>query len=402
MPERVSRELAILKVTVTDHRIKIRELVWEGIDLVPYDNGLFIGTDAPFRIVWLRMESTLGDYRMDRRSRAGKANWKLIVFILISMKMASTTVWWLSTVVFGATAGDTQVEPDRILDSQAKVLTKLTLSKGGDVLAAASADGEVIVWRLSGRRSSAVGEATGSPATMLKWSPDDLLLCGDSSGQLRAWQEPELNESRIDSPRVPVTCCAFRQNLGDKQMLLGLNDGRIVQIDKSETTLRDSGHQCVKAMLISTDQSTLISAGSEGKLIWYGFKNDDVLGTASEHDTEIGALTSSPDGKLIASADWNGELRIWDANKRKVISRSMQPDAVSAMVWVKGQIVTGSWDGRIRLWTVETNRIELSSSIHTGKPIHDLVVDPGGETAFTVSGDGKVREWKLNTTSMNE
>lgn len=332
---------------------------------------------------------------MNGVSRSGRANWKLIIFLLVAMKVAISSVWWLSTAAFGTEAGDIVVEPDRTLDSHARVLTKLAISKGGNVLAAASADGEVVVWRLAGRRSTAVGESTESPATMLTWSPDGLLLCGDSSGLLRAWLEPKLEGSQIDSPRVPVTSCVFRQKLADKQMLLGLNDGRIVRLGPAETTLRDSGHRGVKAMLISSDQSTLISAGSEGKVIWYDFKEDEVLGTASEHDTEIGALALSPDGTLFASADWNGELRIWETKKRNVVARAAQPDAVSAAAWVKDRIVTGSWDGRIRIWNIESKQINLSSSINTGKPIHDLVIDTAGETAFTVSGDSSVREWKL-------
>ncbi|NQV26742.1 MAG: hypothetical protein HQ518_20510 [Rhodopirellula sp.] len=299
--------------------------------------------------------------------------------------------------VFGSLPdADTPDEPLRVLKSDAEVLTKLSLSNDGNTLAAASANGEVVVWRLPGQRSIIVGRATGSAATMLTWSPDGLLLSGDSSGLLRGWQQPDLKESRIDSPQVPVTACVFRQKTAQKQMLLGLSDGRVVQIDPSETKLRDSGHRGVKAMLISSDQTVLISAGSEGKLIWYDMKLDNVLGTASEHDTEIAALAWSPDGIKFISADWNGELRLWDANKRKLIASAAQPDAVSAMAWTAEQLVTGSWDGRIRVWNVASNQIELAFSIDTGQPIHSLVVESSGETAFTVSGDRSVRAWALS------
>ena len=294
------------------------------------------------------------------------------------------------------------VDPVRVLRSDADVLTKLSFTASGDVLSAASADGEVIVWRLPGRKSTLVGKATGSAATMLQWSPDGLLLCGDGSGLLRAWPQPDLNESRIDSPKVPVTCCVFRQKLGNRQMLLGLSDGRIVTIEPSETKLRSSGHRGVKAMLISSDQSVLISAGSEGKIIWYDFKQDQILGTTSSHDTEIAALAWSPDGSQLVSADWNGELRFWDAKKRKLLASASQPDAVSALAWVKDRIVTGSWDGRIHVWNVESNQLKLSFSMDTGQPVHSLVVESSGETAFTVSGDSSVREWNLTKPAAAE
>lgn len=332
---------------------------------------------------------------VNRSNRAGKVNWKLIVFGLIAFKMVVATIWWLSTLVFGASSREAESEPLRVMESSAEVLTKLAISDSGDAMAAASADGDVLVWRLPGRRLNVVGEATDSPATMLNWSPDGLLLCGDSSGLLRSWQQPELEESLIDSPRVAVTACVFRQELADKQLLLGLSDGRIVTIDSSETTLRDSGHRGVKAMLVSKDQKTLVSAGSEGNVIWYDFKQDEVVGSAAGHETEIAALAWSPDGTQLVSADWNGELRIWGAKNRKLVTEASQPDAVSALAWTEGRIVTGSWDGRIRVWNIESNQLKLAFSIYTGQPIHDLVVESSGETAFTVSGDGNVREWGL-------
>ena len=322
--------------------------------------------------------------------RDGKANIAIATAVVVVAVAAGLFVF------LGPNRSETPTEPARVLDSDAEVLTKLSLSKDEAALAAAAANGEVLVWRLPGRRLNVVGKATDSPATMLEWSPDGLLLGGDSSGLLRAWQQPDLEESLIDSPQVAVTACVFRQKLADKQMLLGLSDGRIVTVAPSETTLRDSGHRGVKAMLISKDQKTLVSAGSEGKVIWYDFKQDEVVGTASGHETEIAALAWSPDGAQFVSADWNGELRVWDAKKRKLLTEASQPDAVSALGWTEDRIVTGSWDGRIRVWNVESDQLELEFSIYTGQPIHDLVVESSGQTAFTVSGDGSVREWTLS------
>jgi WD40 repeat protein len=322
--------------------------------------------------------------------RNGKANAAIGAAVAVLVAAAGLFVF------LSPKRSETPVEPARVLDSDAEVLTKLSFSKDGAALASASANGKVIVWRLPGRRLTAVGKATESPTTVLTWSPDGLLLCGDSSGLLRAWQQADLKESTVDSPRVAITACVFRQKLADKQMLLGLSDGRIVRIEPAGTTLRESGHRGVKAMLISADQSTLISAGSEGKLIWYDVKEDDIVGTVSEHETEVAALAWSPDGTQLVSADWNGELRIWDAKKRKRVAEAKQPDAVSALAWVDDRIVTGSWDGRIRVWNVASDQIELAFSIYTGQPIHDLVVESSGETAFTASGDGSVREWDLS------
>lgn len=326
---------------------------------------------------------------MYRYGRNGKANIAIAAAVVVLVLAAGLLLF------LRPPSSEKPVEPARVLDSDVGVLTKLSLSHDGAALAAASANGEVLVWRLPGRRLTPVGNPTDSPVTMLNWSPDGLLLCGDGSGLLRAWQQPDLKESTVDSPRVAVTACVFRQELADRQLLLGLSDGRIVTVTSKETMLLDSGHRGVKAMLISEDQKTLVSAGSNGHVAWYDFQEDAMVALLDGHQTEVAALAWSPDRSQLVSADWNGELRIWDTKKRESIVEASQPDAVSSLVWTEDRIVTGSWDGRIRVWSVTSNQLKLSFSIYTGQPIHDLVVESSGETAFTVSGDENVREWTL-------
>ncbi len=367
----------------------IEGLVWEPDGFVPYI--VQVSRDELFRV---RIACPLASVRNNpvyESGRNGKAN------VAVAASVTGAVVVAIGLFVFFSPKGSqATAEPVRSLASDAAVLTKLSLSQDGAALAAASARGDVIVWRLPERRSTKVGKATDNATTLLTWSPDGLLVCGDSSGLLRTWQQADLKESIVDSPRIAVTACVFRQKLADKQLLLGLSDGRIVTITSKETALLDSGHRNVKAMVISEDQKILVSAGSHGHVAWYDFREDATVALLSGHETEIAALAWSPDGSQLVSADWDGELRIWDAKQRKSVARAKQPDAVSALAWIDDRIVTGSWDGRIRVWNVETNRIELAFTIDTGLPIHDLVVESSGETAFTVSGDGNVREWKLN------
>lgn len=290
-------------------------------------------------------------------------------------------------------------EPERTLNSDANALTQLVISTTGDSFAAASAEGQVLVFSLPGGREKTVGQATEYPVTMLSWSPDGLLLCGDSSGLLRGWKQPDLKESKIDSPRVPVTCTVFRKRLNRREILLGLVDGRIVTIGQKETTLRDSGHRGVKDMLLSDDQNTMITAGTEGTIIWYDLRQDRVLSEEKQHDTEIAALTWSPDKKSVISADWNGQIHLWNAASRKLTASATQPDAVSGLAWAGEQLVTGGWDGRLRVWNVSMDQLDLARSIYTGRPIHSLIAVPSESVVFTASGDSSIRQWNVSADS---
>ena len=62
-------------------------------------------------------------------------------------------------VFLGPKGSETPAESVRVMESDAEVLTKLSISDGGDALAAASANGDVLVWRLPGRRLNVVGKS---------------------------------------------------------------------------------------------------------------------------------------------------------------------------------------------------------------------------------------------------
>jgi len=139
----------------------------------------------------------------------------------------------------------------------------------------------------------------------------------------------------------------------------------------------------------------LITAGTEGKLIWYDLKTETQLASVTEHQTEVPNLAWSADAKQLASGDWNGQLRIWDPIKHEVVGRARQPDAVVGLAWRDQQLITGSWDGVIRIWYCDASTPQLARSIDTGLPIHGLAVSADGSQVATVSNRADVEIWNL-------
>ena len=148
-------------------------------------------------------------------------------------------------------------------------------------------------------------------------------------------------------------------------------------------------------MLWVEQQDVLITAGSEGKLIWHEFKSDKPLAVIDKHRTEVACLSRSPSGEHVVSADWNGVIHWWDAKTRALIQSAQQDDAVAAMDWHGERLVTGSWDGRIRVWQSESNSAGLLVTIDTGLPIHGLAVVKDRDVVATVSGTEAIEFWKL-------
>ncbi|MDA0590382.1 MAG: WD40 repeat domain-containing protein [Planctomycetota bacterium] len=290
------------------------------------------------------------------------------------------------------------VEFERSISSSATGLARLQLSEDGRLLFAAGGDGSVVHWLMPGTGSGEILSPTGSvPVTVLGLTPDSLLLAGDLSGRLRLWELPSLKPLEIESPAVPVTCVAFREVAGRKQLFLGMAEGRIVTVDDQGATPRVSGHRGVKALALNKEGTVLISGGSEGDLIWYDLQEQQQQQIARQktHSAEISVVLLSPGGDAVISADWDGHVRVTSTATREVIATFSQPDAVSALAVHGEVIITGSWDRRVRVWEIKGDAGTLKSEFDTGAAVLGLAVTADGKTAMTVCGTRSVDFWKL-------
>ena len=84
------------------------------------------------------------------------------------------------------------------------------------------------------------------------------------------------------------------------------------------------------------------------------------LATLSGHTDYVYALALSPDGTLLASGTWNGEIRICNVDKgslRGVLTGHTAP--ITSIRWVKSRfVIGGSEDGSVRAKGVGNRRTE--------------------------------------------
>ena len=292
---------------------------------------------------------------------------------------------------------------DEFVESLATPVDHLTLlahSPDGRFTAAGTANGAVVIAHHVGDRVEWIDSGGEVPLTVLAFVSDELLLSGNRTGLLRAWQVPDFEVVELDESlptSITMTCAAFRPVDSSVQMILGLADGRLVTIDGTGTRIRRSGHLGVKTLTLSNKNGTLITAGTEGRIIWHDLEAESASETRAEHQAEVPVLVLSPDGDRMASADWDGKIRIWNPTSRKVLVRFDQSDAVSGLAWVNDLIVTGSWDGQVRVWRVTDAAAEPVTQFDTGRPIHALTVESATKRILTVSGSDSIDVWRLST-----
>lgn len=314
-------------------------------------------------------------------------SWAVLGLAIVALISGSIAWWW-------ATQRTLPTEFARRFAAPTQGLIEVRYVSNDRLLVAGSASGAVVTWDLATDRTQLLEPSSKQPIVALGVSPDDVLVGSGLNGELRAWQMPEFKSTPLHSPEMPVTAMVFRKK-NDLSIMLGLADGRIATVAAKKLTLRKSGHRGVKAMTLMPESDVLITAGTEGKLIWYDLKTETQLASVTEHQTEVPNLAWSADAKQLASGDWNGQLRIWDPIKHEVVGRARQPDAVVGLAWRDQQLITGSWDGVIRIWYCDASTPQLARSIDTGLPIHGLAVSADGSQVATVSNRADVEIWNL-------
>jgi WD40 repeat protein len=131
------------------------------------------------------------------------------------------------------------------------------------------------------------------------------------------------------------------------------------------------------------------------------FQNADLAKSVfTETLRGVFSVAFSPDGKLLATGDSDGEVRLWQVKDGKqLFTLKGHTSWVWSVVWSPdGQtLASGSEDQTVRLWDVATGQCLKVFHGHTYR-VFSVAWSPDGQTLATGSEDQTVRLWDVSTS----
>ncbi|MFF8833365.1 helix-turn-helix domain-containing protein [Streptomyces sp. NPDC015131] len=283
-------------------------------------------------------------------------------------------------------------------------------ARRGAVLASASSDGTVRLWRPADRRTTAVLTVPGR-VRALAFAPDGRMLAATSTdGPVRLWDTSAPRAPAAVLPAVTAGARAVAFAPRGRTLAVAGGDGTVRVWDVSgvgtgparaaapaRPVASFAGHTGrVNTLAYAPDGRALVSAGADRTVrLW-----DTSGGPAAVlkgHTDEVLGASFAPDGRTVVTGGVDRTVRLWDvAGRRAGATLTGHSDDVNAVGHTPDgtMVVSASGDGTTRLWDVRSGRPTATLTGHTDYVL-GVALDAGGGVLATAGFDQSVVLWDL-------
>lgn len=296
-----------------------------------------------------------------------------------------------------------EVEEVNRLEGHTGELRAVSYSPNGKIIASASSDKTIKLWRRDGALIKTLTEHDGTVSS-LSFSPNgEIIASGSRDKTVKLWKsDGTFIKSLVGSEGIRTV----KFSPDGKLIVAGGGDGKVLLWRSDGTFLKTwQGHKnAVYGVTFSPDSQIIASVGGDDKVNLWNSNGTFLKSFESQGSQQIYGVNFSPDGKIIAwTSDRNVTLAKLDGTVLKML-KGHTADVRAIAFSDDGEKIASAGDDRtVKIWNLD-GTLTRTLIGHTGSiravnfsPIRGASPGENRLTIASASEDSTIRIWHRNS-----
>lgn len=271
----------------------------------------------------------------------------------------------------------------------------IDFSRDGQLLASASLDGTISLWRTDGALVRSFQGTADQQIWDVNFSPNgEQLVVGGDGAAIEIWSVAGYLEATLSGHTDAVTRVRYSPN---GQLLASTSFDNTAQIWRSNGTLLyvlEDHLDGVTSVSFSPDSSQLVTTSFDGQVrLWQA--DGRLLKTWMGHEEGIMDVAFSPDGMTLATAGIDRTVRLWQLDGSPVATLSGHADMVTAVSFSQtGELIASASDDRtVKIWQTDGTLVHTFEGHKAA--LRDVAFSPSGDQVASTGRDMSIKLWSL-------